>query len=80
MIIVKIKYFGEIADTTSCSAEEIRLNTGTVSELISHLETSYGLHADDMHIAINHEIISEYVDIRVNEHDEVAVLSPFAGG
>lgn len=77
---MKINYFGEIADITKQTTEHVELKDGLVSELLSYLLTKYKLDVEDMHIAVNHEIVSTYEDVSIREHDEVAVLSPFAGG
>ncbi len=77
---MKINYFGEIADTTNCTSEDVQLKDGMVSELISYLQIAYKLQIEDLHIAINHELVSVYDDVTLNDNDEVAVLSPFAGG
>jgi molybdopterin synthase sulfur carrier subunit len=77
---MKVHYFGEIADVTGKTTDNIVLNNASVAELLSYLQTTYKLLADDIHIAINHQLVSKEKDTQLNETDEIAVLSPFAGG
>ena len=77
---MKINYFGEIAEITNKASEDLNLSEATLSQLLSYLLSSYNLHAEDLHIAINHDIVSVHENFDLKESDEVAVLSPFAGG
>ena len=44
------------------------------------IKSTYKLHIEDIHIAVNHDIVSINENINLKETDEVAILSPFAGG
>jgi molybdopterin synthase sulfur carrier subunit len=77
---MKIHYFGEIADITGKTTDDVVLKNASVAELLSYLQSTYKLLADDIHIAINHQLVSKEKDTQLNETDEIAVLSPFAGG
>ena len=75
-----IKYFGEIADVTNKTNELVVLKELTLSELKTFLSTNYKLNLEDIHIAINHTIISKDEERTLSLTDEIAILSPFAGG
>lgn len=77
---MNIKYFGEIADITGKASEEIVLINNTIEALTAHLQSTYKLSVDDIYIAINHKVVQASQDIQITEKDEVAILSPFAGG
>ena len=77
---MKVHYFGEIADITGKTTDNVVLKNASVAELLSYLQSTYKLLADDIHIAINHQLVSKEKDTQLNETDEIAVLSPFAGG
>lgn len=77
---MKINYFGEIADITNQTSEDIVLKNGSLSMLLSYLQSTYNIQVEDIHIAVNHEITAINKDISLKETDEIAVLSPFAGG
>lgn len=76
---MKISYFGEIAEKTNKTAENLK-DILSINSLINFLKTNYQLNESDYHIAINHSIIESSSDENLNETDEIAVLSPFAGG
>lgn len=77
---MKINYFGEVAEQTNKTSEDVVLEYNTLAELIFHLKSNYNLQLEDIHIAINHSIISKDQELELNDSDEVAILSPFAGG
>lgn len=77
---MKILYFGEVAEITDKIAENVLLKDNSLSELVSYLLSTYELAVEDIHIAINHTIVSINEPINLKETDEIAVLSPFAGG
>ena len=77
---MRITYFGEIADITGKTTEEMAIKGETLHEVISYLSRTYNLTFDDFYIAINHKLVAMDNDIRLNDNDEVALLSPFAGG
>lgn len=75
-----VNYFGEIAEITNCTKEEISTNIETLKELIEYLKTNYKLPIEDFYIAINHELVQKDTNLKLNTTDEIAVLSAFAGG
>jgi sulfur-carrier protein len=77
---MKITYFGELADITGKTTEELTLKGETLHEVISYLSSTYNLTSDDFYVAINHKLVAMHNDIHLNENDEMALLSPFAGG
>ncbi len=77
---MKVNYFGEIADITGKTADDIVLNNASVADLLAYLASTYNLLSDDIHIAVNHQLVSKEKEIQLTDTDEIAVLSPFAGG
>lgn len=77
---MRVKYFGEISDFTNCESEDIQAEIGTSNELEHYLDTRYNLKKNQYRIAVNLELIAESSDHQLNISDEIAVLSPFAGG
>lgn len=77
---MKINYFGEIADITNQTSENVIFKNGSLSMLLSYLQSTYKIQVENIHIAVNHEITPINKDIKLKETDEIAVLSPFAGG
>lgn len=77
---MEIKYFGEIAEKTNKTNETISIEKQSLFELISFLENEYNIVTKDIQIAVNHNLVSKDIDISFNDKDEVAILSPFAGG
>ncbi|MGS0747636.1 MoaD/ThiS family protein [Halpernia sp. GG3] len=76
---MKITYFGEIADKTCKSSENLEEIT-SINSLIIFLKDNYELNESDFHIAINHSIIESSAEKNLDETDEIAILSAFAGG
>ena len=74
-----IKYFGEIADKTSKTSEEIE-NISNLNLLIDFLQQEYGLELADYQIAVNHELTDFDTEENFSDADEIAILSAFAGG
>ena len=77
---MKVNYFGEIADITGKTSDDVVLNNASVSALLAYLASTYNLLSDDIHIAVNHQLVSKEKEIQLTDTDEIAVLSPFAGG
>lgn len=74
-----IKYFGMIAEWVGTSENELEFSGSTVADLKSQLESSFSeLKGISYQIAVNHTISTD--DLMLNEHDELAILPPFAGG
>jgi len=77
---MKVLYFGEIADKTNRTEEKVDSKIKRLQDLLIFLKNSYDLSIEDIHIAINHELVDANDTIELVETDEVAILSPFAGG
>ncbi|MFV0237855.1 MAG: MoaD/ThiS family protein [Flavobacteriales bacterium] len=76
---VKVKYLGLIVDHTKCKEEQFELEKESFEELNSQLLSKYTFLQDISYkITINHEFGKEGMVLR--EHDEIAILPPFAGG
>lgn len=76
---MEITYFGEIADKTDKTSENIT-EIFSVNSLIYFLKEKYQLNESDYQIALNHDLVEKTEKIILNETDEIAILSPFAGG
>jgi len=74
-----IKYFGEVAEKTGKSSELLELQEPSISHLIEHLKLEYRLNSSIIKIAINQELVTDDQQ-SLSQDDEIAVLSPFAGG
>jgi len=77
---MKVDYFGEIAEITKKTSEDISLKEKSLLELVVYLSENYKICSEDIHIAVNHTIMPIDENVNLKETDEVAVLSPFAGG
>jgi len=75
---VTIKYFGLLAEITSCSEERLEFSKASVSDLLDELFNKYPTLKDkDFQVAQNLEIVSKDAAITTNE---LALLPPFSGG
>jgi molybdopterin synthase sulfur carrier subunit len=73
-----IKYFGLLAEVTTCEEETLNFSNSTVSELLEMLFNKYPeLKTKDFQVAQNNEIVSK--DTPILNH-EIALLPPFSGG
>ena len=78
-MILKVKYFGMIAEWIGSSEQSVDCNGSTVRELKEQLESQYPkLSGISYQVAISHKISSN--DQVITEQDELALLPPFAGG
>lgn len=75
-MILRLKYFGIVAEIMDKETEEFNFNFKTVSEL----KKSYNNQLKNINykVAVNYNLVEE--DYQLNENDEVALLPPFAGG
>jgi molybdopterin synthase sulfur carrier subunit len=77
-MILNLKYFGQIAEITSCNQEELEFSGNTISEIKELLFNKYpSLQGKDFTIAQNQEIVS--LETKVTGK-EIALLPPFSGG
>lgn len=78
---ITIKYFGIIADFTKKKEEVFELNekTHSIQFLQSQLEKLYPeIKSVTYSLALNQKLTDK--NITLNNHDEIALLPPFAGG
>lgn len=80
-IQLKVRYFGMLADITSCQEEEIITNsTATLGELKTTLLEKYPqLMGRTYKVAINMSLDSND-ETSIANGDELSFLPPFAGG
>lgn len=77
-MLITIKYFGQIAEVTQKEEEQLEVSEGSVSMLLSFLNTKYSdLKNKDFQIAQNQELVD--LDSELTGA-EIALLPPFAGG
>lgn len=76
-----VKYFGLIADITSCEEEWIDIKENeNLKSLISNLSEKYNaLKETNFNMALNLEI-NKNLNTVLKDLDEIALLPPFAGG
>ncbi|WP_031428840.1 MoaD/ThiS family protein [Flavimarina sp. Hel_I_48] len=76
----KVHYYGEIADKTGCESEQLTLPNTTLFNLLLELQKKYNLEQGDFQVALNHNLIDPTQELKIEETDEIAILSAFAGG
>lgn len=75
---MNIKYFGLLAEITSCREESIEIERSTVNDLLEVLFEKYpGLKDKDFQVAQDQELIAKDAEITGSE---IALLPPFSGG
>ena len=75
---LNIKYFGLIAEITTCNEETLELSNATIADLKEVLVEKYHeLKTKDFQIAQNKEIVSSNTKV---SGEEIAILPPFSGG
>jgi molybdopterin synthase sulfur carrier subunit len=75
---VTVKYFGLLAEVTSCKEEVVDFTKTTARQLLEQLYITYpALKGLDFQIAQERELISP--DTKING-TEIALLPPFSGG
>lgn len=78
-MILKLKYFGMIAEAIGKEEESIEFPGGTIEDLDNVLKGSTsGLNSMNYKFAVNHAIVED--NYSLTDHDEIALLPPFAGG
>lgn len=75
-MILRLKYFGMIAEALRKETEELDLNLSTVAELKNYYKNQ--LKNINYKVAVNYNLVDD--GYKLNENDEVALLPPFAGG
>ncbi len=75
-MILRLKYFGMIVEALGKETEELDLEIVTVGELKNNFRSC--LKNINFKVAVNYNLVED--NYKLNEHDEVALLPPFAGG
>jgi len=75
-----IRYFGQIAEATGCTKEQISLVNSDLKELLQTLNEQYDLERFQKHIAVNQVIVNPEQAYTIQDTDEIVLLPPFAGG
>ncbi|MEJ6736062.1 MAG: MoaD/ThiS family protein [Flavobacteriales bacterium] len=76
--MLKLKYFGMIAEAINKSEEDIKF-VGNLDLLTLELEGEYPKLKDlNYKFAVNQTLVA--TNIALKENDEIALLPPFAGG
>lgn len=78
--MLKVQYFGEIAEKTGKNSEKVALDAQNVTALVANLKEKYNFRDGDFQLAVNHELVNAHGALELSEEDEVALLSAFAGG
>ncbi len=78
-MILKLKYFGMIAEAIGKDEESINFSYKRVEDLDNYLKKSYSkLEELNYNFAVNQTMVER--SEALNENDEIALLPPFAGG
>ncbi len=78
---ITVKYFSILSEITKKNEEQITLEKSlTVAELFSKLSDQYNFeqHREYLRFAVNCEYVKN--DFIINANDEVALITPVAGG
>lgn len=78
MASINIHYFGEIAEKTSKPSETIQIETLDTTQVLAFLKRTYHIEGNGIQVAVNQELVTKNTNFI--ETDEIAILSPFAGG
>ncbi|TGV01485.1 MoaD/ThiS family protein [Flavivirga rizhaonensis] len=77
-MLIRIKYFGQIAEVTQKEEESLEFSGVLISELLEHIYSKYNtLKNKDFQIAQNQELVSLETEL---SGKEIALLPPFSGG
>ncbi len=75
-MILRFKYFGQVAEVLKQKEEELDIEVQTIADLIDSYKTK--LVDVNFKVAVNHNLVED--NYQLKENDEVALLPPFAGG
>lgn len=78
MATLHIHYFGEIAEKTGKPSETIEIRVLDTSQVLKFLKNTYQIDSNGIQVAVNQELVTENTPL--SKTDEIAILSPFAGG
>lgn len=78
-MILKLKYFGMIAEAVGKENEQFEFTNSSVEELNKALKNQYAkLASMNYKIAVNQSFVE--ANTMLKDNDEIALLPPFAGG
>ena len=77
--MLSVKYFGEIEERVGTSEERLPQQVKTLSHLLAYLKSEHHIQEQWIKVAVNHELVTDSSTV-LKETDEIAILSPFAGG
>lgn len=78
--MLKLKYFGAVAEKTKVQEEKIPFSNSSLQELVDALEQKYDLASLSYSIAVNQKLVQDKNSYMLISNDVVALLPPFAGG
>ncbi|SFA79168.1 MoaD/ThiS family protein [Algoriphagus aquimarinus] len=78
--MITINYFGNIAEAAQSDSETLDLKSVSLEDLLSLLDTKYGISKFQFQVAVNRKIISTKQGLSLSDRDEIALLPPFSGG
>lgn len=80
-MILRLKYFGMLAEVIQKEEETIDFNQKNIQELDDLLQSIYPkLGTMEYQFALNHSLVGVGEEALLKDNDEIAVLPPFAGG
>jgi sulfur-carrier protein len=78
--MIAVKYFGAIAEKTSCLEEIFSESEMGLDNLLEKVEQKYQLRSLQFSVAVNQKMVQNKAQLILKNNDEVAFLPPFAGG
>ncbi|MFA9189219.1 MoaD/ThiS family protein [Flavobacterium sp. FBOR7N2.3] len=78
--MLRLKYFGAVAEKTKVQEENIPFSNSSLQELVDALEQKYDLASLSYSIAVNQKMVQDTNNYMLISNDVVALLPPFAGG
>jgi len=78
--MIRVNYFGNIAEAAQSDSETLDLETVSVEELVDLLDAKYGIRKFQFQVAVNRKIIPKQQSLKLTDLDEIALLPPFSGG
>lgn len=78
--MIRLKYFGAIAEKTKSNEEEFPFLEISLKQLLEDLVQKYHLKNLSFSIAVNQKVIQDIENYSIKNNDIIALLPPFAGG
>jgi molybdopterin converting factor small subunit len=78
--MIKVHYFGIIAEAAKSEGETISSYPMNLQSLIEDLTEKYQLNSYQFQIAVNRKIIKDMDSQELKSGDEIALLPAFSGG